>query len=309
MAGIVLALLAAASPALADTERQPGSEVISVLSYNVHGLFRLAAADAPGARAATIGWLANKYDVVLLQEDFEYHKDIGAQMLGKSGVEGNGVGTDPRRIVPKALLAPFALLIPHFWPPYGAGLSVFARTDLLIPDDVDRVPYGVCNAWLSGTADCWASKGFVRVGIRTRNGAEIDIYNTHLEASPEKASVEMRDQQLQLLAQAIKASGSERAVIVGGDFNIGYNRPGDRECLMRFRNQVQLRDSGAGPELPFWRERDHVLYRDGTGTKLAVEAAGEAQEFVNQHRALSDHPAIYARFVVEASPAEKAGVP
>lgn len=303
--GAALTIVAVAIPAVGAAQAAPSYGTIRVLSYNVNGLFPLAAAGNPGSRAETIGWLANKYDVVLLQEDFEYHADISAQMLGKSAVRGNGVGTDPRRVIPKALLAPFALVIPHFWPPYGSGLSVFARADLAIPGDVDRVPYGICNAWLTGTGDCWASKGFVRVGIRTFNGAEVDVYDTHLEASPLPESVAMRRKQLTLLAEAIEARGNTRAVIVGGDFNLGYNRPGDRDVLTEFRNRLDLRDTGAGPELPFWRERDHLLYRDGTGTTLAVLAAGEAQEFVNWYRALSDHPALYARFRVD--PAEGAG--
>ena len=52
-------------PARADAE----ADTVSVLSYNVHGLFRLAAADNPRNRMPTIGWLASRYDVVLLQED------------------------------------------------------------------------------------------------------------------------------------------------------------------------------------------------------------------------------------------------
>jgi hypothetical protein len=286
-------------PALTSATEERGSDVISVLSYNVHGLFPLAAGSEPGDSSATIGWLANKYDVVLFQEDFEYHADLAAQMLGKTGIRGNGVGTDPRRLIPKILLAPFALFIPHFWPPYGSGLSVFTRTDLAIVDDVDRIPYGVCSAWFSGTADCWSAKGFVRIGIRLGNGAEVDVYDTHLQAGPEKKAVNARRQQLLLMAELIEARGATRGVIVGGDLNLGCNRPGDLDVLMDFRERLQLRDSGAGPQVEFWRERDHLLYRDGATARVSVEEAGEAQEFVNEGRALSDHPALYARFRID----------
>jgi hypothetical protein len=47
-----------------------------------------------------------------------------------------------------------------------------------------------------------------------------------------------------------------------------------------------------------WHERDRIFYRDGVDTKLQVERAGEAREFVDGDRALSDHPAVYARFRV-----------
>ena len=57
----------------------------SLLSYNVHGLFRLAAEQSPAARSRTIGWLASRYDVVLLQEDFESYKAIKKEMRGRRG--------------------------------------------------------------------------------------------------------------------------------------------------------------------------------------------------------------------------------
>lgn len=279
----------------AGSARDP--DVISVLSYNVHGLFALVAADHPGERTATIGWLANDYDVVLFQEDFEYHRDLAAQMLGKVGFQGNGVGSDPRRLVPKILLTPFALLIPHFWPPYGSGLTLFAEERLISdPEDVERVAYGVCSGWFNTPADCWASKGFLRVGIRMPNGAEVDVYTTHLDAGPDQGSVAARWKQLDLLATTIAGRDGGRGVIVGGDLNIAYNRRGDGWVLDGFRERMGLLDSGAGAELPHWRERDYLLYRDGTNTKISVERSGEARQFVNRDRALSDHPAIYARF-------------
>ena len=58
--------------------------------------------------------------------------------------------------------------------------------------------------------------------------------------------------------------------------------------------------SGAGPELPFWRNRDYILYRSGEQAQMSVEQAGEALEFVNGRYTLSDHPAVYAYFRVRA---------
>ena len=59
--------------------------------------------------------------------------------------------------------------------------------------------------------------------------------------------------------------------------------------------------------LPFWRERNFILYRDGDMAALTVEGAGEAMEMVNDdRRALSDHAALFARFrVVRGSGAER----
>jgi hypothetical protein len=296
---LLLCILLAPLPALA----QP-SNVISVLSYNVRGLPPLVTNDDPGSRAPTIGWLANKYDIVLLQEDFEYYGVIGSQMHGRTRIRGNGMGWDPRRVAAKVFLAPIGLLLPHFWPPYGSGLTTYVKSGHYLADDHDRVPYNVCGSWFGGTGDCWAAKGYLRVGARQADGALIDVYNTHLEAGTAKRSLEARRKQLAILAQAIEESSAERAVIVGGDFNLAFNRPGDREAMADFRREVGLEDCGAGPELPRWRERDYILFRSSAQVILHVEEMGEAKEFVNGDLALSDHPAIYARFRVERAALE-----
>jgi len=287
----------AAEPKTAAAISETGTE-ITVLSYNVHGLFPLIAKDDPRDRMPTIGWLANRYEVAMFQEDFEYHHVIRDQMPGSVGVRGNGMGWDPRLVAVKLLLSPVSIFLPHFSPPYGAGISIFVRESLAIADDVDREPFGLCRGWFGSTGDCWASKGYQRVGIRTPEGAEIDLYNTHLEAGASDYATEIRGQQLDMLARAIEARPKSRAVIIGADFNTAFNRPGDRDTLMGFRRRLELQDSGAGPELSYWRERDYILHRDGTATALRVGQAGEAQEFVDRDRALSDHPAIYARFRV-----------
>jgi len=277
----------------------PG-HTFSLLSYNVHGLFPLAAKDDPRDRMPTIGWLANKYDVVLYQEDFEYHHILAEQMEDSVGYRGNGMGWDPRRVAAKVFLSPVAVFLPHFSPPYGDGVSTFAD-ETFAPADVAREPYAECNGWFGQNGDCWARKGFLRVRLHTPGGGEIDVYNTHLEAGPGERSVAVRSSQLDELAEAVERLSAGRAVIVAGDFNLALIRAGDRPMKLRFRERLGLEDSGAGAELPFWRERDFVLFRSGGGTDLSVEESGEAVEFVSRGRALSDHPALYARFRVEVA--------
>jgi hypothetical protein len=293
----LLLFAAALHPGPAAAEPGDG-ESFSVLSYNVRGLSDLTLADAGRARAAAIGWLANRYDAVLVQEDFEYHDLLVAQMAGKAVFRGNGMGWDPRRLAVKLVLAPFALLLPDFWPPYGSGLASMVREDLAKSRDFERTAFGVCNGWFGAHSDCWANKGFLRVAIEA-GGAAVDLYNTHLDAGDSAQSVAVRRLQLDRIASAIEARGAQRPVVVAGDFNLAFSRPGDRETMHEFRRRLRLDDSGAGPEVPFWRERDFILYRSGAAAALHAERGGEALEFVNGKRALSDHPALYARFRVE----------
>jgi endonuclease/exonuclease/phosphatase family metal-dependent hydrolase len=295
--GCVLAVaILVAAPALARSSPADAAS-FSLLSYNVHGLFRLMAKHSPAGRSPTIGWLASRYDVVLFQEDFESHRAIKKEIRGRRAFRGNGMRSDPRLIAVKALLLPVQLLVPRFSPPYGAGLTTFAEPGLVAEPAVIRQPYRACSGWTRRTGgDCWATKGFLRVRMRFPGGAKIDIYNTHLDAGPNKGSLKARRRQLEQLAAGIEKLSPGRAVIVAGDLNCDFSRPGDGDALMAFRQRLGLQDSGAGAELPFWRERDYVLYRSGPTTALSVEASGEAVEFVNGNRALSDHPALFVRF-------------
>jgi hypothetical protein len=305
--GAVVAILFACASVRADDLASAGSDTdgpgseISVLNYNIHGLFPWIAKDSPRDRMPTIGWLAHKYDVVGFTEDFEYHHVIAQQMGDAEGYRGNGIWHDARLIAAKLLLFPVAVFIPHFSPPYGSGVSTFVDTDLEVVE-VNREPYRICNGWVGANGDCWAAKGFLHTRIVTASGAEVDVYNTHLEAGPSEKSIEVRRDQLMKLAAAIERLSAERAVIALGDFNVAFIRPGDRAMMMEFRERVGLADSGAAASSPHWRERDYILYRSGAGTKLEVEQAGEALEFVGRGRALSDHAALYARFRVERVP-------
>jgi endonuclease/exonuclease/phosphatase family metal-dependent hydrolase len=292
--------LALAASSLAGAREAHADSPLSVLSYNVHGLPAVIAQDRPRSRAKAIGSLARSYDVVLFQEDFEYHSVIRRQMEGSVGIAGNGMAFDPRRLAAQILLAPVAAVLPHFSVPYGAGLSTFVKSTLALPSGVGRAPFRICHGWLGASFDCWASKGYLRVRIRTVENARVDVYSTHLDAGRGKRSTKARRRQLRILADAVERHSGDRALIVGGDLNLAANRPGDWEAMSEFRERLNLRDSGAGPELPFWNSRDYILYRSGTGAEISVEQAGEALEFVDGNRTLSDHPAVYARFRVSA---------
>lgn len=288
------------SAPLAAASSAHGGHPLAILSYNVHGLFRLAAKDAPAHRSRTIGWLANRYDVVLLQEDFEYHQAIAGQFRNRAIIRGRGMRLDPRLLAARILLFPAWLLIPHFSPPYGDGLTVILDDGLAVRQEIVRERFDTCAGWLGDNKDCWASKGFVMTPARLPSGAVIHLYNTHLESGGTPSDQAARRRQLDTLAGAIERLSAGQAVIVAGDLNCAFNRPGDGEMLMAFRARVGLADTGAGPDLSGWRERDYILYRSGLETTLDVDAAGEALEFVNEDRALSDHPAVFA--VVRVAP-------
>jgi endonuclease/exonuclease/phosphatase family metal-dependent hydrolase len=278
-----------------DNTGSTAGDEFAVLSYNVHGLFRVAAKDDPRDRMPAIGWLSRRYQVVLYQEDFEYHDLLSQQLSEHESFVGNGVAGDVRRILAKLIAMPITMWIPRFSPPYGAGISTaIHHRNVVLESRKDH--YHDCHGWFGANGDCWAAKGYLMVRFRTPAGAEIDVYNTHLEAGGTEASGRARRNQLDELATAIEKYSERRAVIVSGDYNIGWVRPQDRDMVSAFRSRLGLADTGAGPETPFWRERDFILYRGGATTSLTSIRGGEATEYVSEGMALSDHPALYAEF-------------
>ena len=252
----------------------------------------------PRTASAAIGWLANRYDVVLLQEDFEYHDEIGRQMTGANAVRGNRMRGDPRLLLTKLMLLPFEIALPDFSFPYGSGLSAFVSADAGEIIEETRHSFDTCSGWFEQSFDCWATKGALKLRIRLENGAEVDVYNTHLDAGQTHKGIEVRARQLNHLVRWIERESIGRAVVVGGDFNSALSRMENVEAMRSFKNRTGLVDVGAGPELPQWPRRDFIFVRDGDHVALDVVDSGEALEFVNRTRALSDHPAGYVRLEV-----------
>jgi hypothetical protein len=226
-------------------------------------------------------------------------------MNGKQGVTGNGLRGDPGKILLKASLFFVPFLVPDFWPPYGSGLYTFVDRRLIPGGDelpaaeIESAPYRDCYGYFSSKTDCFARKGYLRVGITAPGGVAIDVYNTHPDAGNDLGSRQARKAQLLQLACAIEARASGRPIIVAGDLNTAYSRAGDREAIDIFRQHLGLADSGAAAEDPHWRERDYILYRDGRDARLIVERAGEKTEFVVKGYALSDHPALFTELHAE----------
>jgi endonuclease/exonuclease/phosphatase family metal-dependent hydrolase len=295
----LLGFLLCALPSVARGDVVAGMP-LSVLSYNVHGISWLFAKDNPVDRAVAIGWLADRYDVVLLQEDFEYHDRIGDQMPNAVALRGNRMRGDPRLLLSKLVLLPFQILLPRFTLPYGSGLSAFVSAQTGTVVESHRRKYSDCSGWVGRSFDCWATKGILRFRLRMENDAEIDFYNTHLDAGQTSHAIKVRERQIAELVGLIDRESAGRAVVVAGDFNTALSRMENVESMRKFKRETGLLDVGAGPQLPQWPRRDFIFARDGEHVGLDVRESGEALEFVNRTRTLSDHPAVFVRFEVTA---------
>jgi endonuclease/exonuclease/phosphatase family metal-dependent hydrolase len=253
----------------------------SVLTYNTHGLPSWIAGDEPEARFPRIGALANAYDVVLLQEDFDHHDALRADTRHSVVERGN-----PSRESW------------HCWVSCsGSGLTFLSALSGQRVLALSNVPYGVCAGWISGANDCFATKGFQHARVEIAPGLLVHFVNTHLDAGGRPEDREARRQQLALLGDHLKSSVDGDPLVLAGDLNLDAAQPADARMLSSFTDALGLENSGAAATPGGgWEVLDYVYYRPGSATGLRVLDAGEATEFAEAGVPLSDHPALFVRF-------------
>jgi endonuclease/exonuclease/phosphatase family metal-dependent hydrolase len=251
--------------------------VVAVLTYNVHGLNRLVVDDDPEARMPAISSRLNAYDVALVQESWDYWDALASQATHPVRERGNG---------------------PNPGTFFLTGLASFARPAFRA---VSRGSLGACAGWLGGANDCLADKGYLRLRLVLANGVAVDFWNLHLDAGDSDDDRAARAAQLESLAAHMAELSGAGPVVVAGDFNLSADEPKDQALLERFRDALQLRDSGArsaGDGRFAHKHIDYILYRAGAGAELEPVDAGEAREFSDREKTLSDHPALFARMRV-----------
>ncbi len=260
----------------------------SILSYNVAGLPQImSSAEDRDVYTPIIGELINDYDIVNVQEDFNYHAylyetDEHPYRTSTSG----GV-------------------------PLGDGLntmSMYSYTDFV------RVSWDDCN----GT-DCLTPKGFSMLRVRMDEGVYMDIYNVHTNASVTDADLEARKSNLFQLVDYINENSDGNAVMVFGDTNCRYTRIGD--TIRVFYSDLDMTDpwvdlikdgnkpsKGADALVCADMEEiitdydceivDKIFYRGNNFINLeATELAYEDEKFrAEDGTPLSDHRPLYANF-------------
>ena len=287
------AVLAAPGPAFA------ASGTFTALTYNVAGLPEgLSSAPTPRDTATTaIGQRLSPYDVVHVQEDFNYHASLYAAdashayrtpTSGGAGI-GSGVNTLSKL-------------------PYDA-------------DDFERVRWNSCQL---DSGDCLTPKGFTFMRLRLAEGVYVDFYNAHTNAGTNPGDLNSRADNLNQLTAFIGSHSAGNAVVVMGDTNTRYTRTGDTIAAFAASNSltdawVRLERGGnappAGSDALVCDENaitdtcevvDKVLYR---GSRLVTLSA---TAYHNEHAGfleagsglmLSDHDPISVGFSWSTNPA------
>jgi hypothetical protein len=170
----------------------------STFIYNVAGLPEILSSATSNRQTATeqISCYIRQFDVVNVQEDFNYHAalydscDDHAYRSTTSG--GAGI---------------------------GSGLNSLSRFSYM---DWERVKWAQANG-----VDVLTPKGFTLARTRLAEGVYLDIYNLHTQAQTADADLDARRKDILQLLSYIEANSAGHAVLVMGDTNTRYTRGGD----------------------------------------------------------------------------------
>ncbi|GHI02522.1 endonuclease [Streptomyces cellostaticus] len=184
-----------ASAGTAQAETAAASGTFTVLTYNVAGLPEGLSSSHPATNTPLISPRLAGYDIVNVQEDFNYHAALyaGDNHPYRTATSG-GAGI-------------------------GDGLNTLSNYPF---DDFERVKWNNCT----GT-NCLTPKGFTLARMRLAEGVYIDLYNLHPNADDTDDALAARRANITQLSAFIKANSAGNAVIVMGDTNTRYTRTGD----------------------------------------------------------------------------------
>ena len=249
-----------------------GSGTLSMLTYNVAGLPQGISDSQPHIYSAQISPLLNNYEIVLVQEDFVYHKDLMSQVEHPYQTEEK---------VPESKLM-------------NDGLNRFSN---YLFTGFERQMWQECSGGISDcSSDCLAEKGFSFARMELAPGVSVDVYNHHADAGSCEADLVARESQFNQLAAYIAKVSGGRAVIVGGDNNLTGFADDDEPRLQSFLTATGMQDAcrfiSCGEE-----HIDRFLFRGSDELEVLPSAWSVERNFVDSDgNDLSDHPAIHVNF-------------
>ncbi len=316
IATALLALLCVGTSA-----QQP--ETFSVATLNVDGLPQKILvvnvnADGPGAvGTARIGkYLMKKgYDIVCMQEDFNYHDVLIPWMeddyandtwSGDIGIEGRDID--------------FLHLQNHRFE--CDGLCTFWKKDITL-ESTERTPWNASFGKFSHALDDIITKGFRRYNVTLANGLSLLVYNMHMDASDDKDELEGKDAkdkearqvQWQQLKDEILSRLDTRPIIIMGDMNSFYGQDNVKAAFIDAINSsgkgtvtdvwVELQNKGLFPEtkddgISGGEVLDKILYvNPSTGTQIkAVSMKLDKEGYLMDGKPLGDHYPLSATFQI-----------
>jgi endonuclease/exonuclease/phosphatase family metal-dependent hydrolase len=258
----------------------------TVLTYNIAGLPEGISGSHPATYTPIISGLINEYDIVHVQEDFDYHDSLLLHNTHPYRTETMGTTT------------------------VGDGLNTLSRFPI---KNFQRIKWNDCTDF-----DCFTPKGFSYSQIEIEKGVFIDFYNVHAQAQSYEEALEKRRKNIAQLCAYINEHSAGKAVIIMGDMNCRYTRTGDtiRAILdIGFEDVwIKLKRNGAIPEQngnsltnctpdrssANCEKVDKIFFRSNAQMELtALEYKLDDERYYyqgNDTLPLSDHWPLYAKF-------------
>ena len=234
----------------------------------------------------------NEYDLVLVQEDFYFHRLVGllAEHPYKSEPQRSSILNDGRlgRLsgLPFTDSGTLSAMLPN------DGLNRFSQLPFT---ELTRETWTECSGFHDAANDCLAPKGLSFARHELTSGVTIDVYNLHLDAGRRDADIDARRSQLDQLTRFLSAHSEGNAVIIGGDTNLQAPIEGDEEMLQEFLGlhgfQIAARTLGQEDII------DRFFYRSSTSLTLTPTARAVLSEpFSVEGVPLSDHDPVRVDF-------------
>ncbi|WP_185210546.1 endonuclease/exonuclease/phosphatase family protein [Sphingobacterium mizutaii] len=184
---------------------------LSLLTYNIAGLPQLiSSAGTPRAASIrTIGERINRFDIVNVQEDFNYNFELYASNLHLFRTVSMGTV------------------------PFGDGLSTLSKYPI---KDSERISWKDCSG-----SDCLTPKGFSYARLEIAKDVFLDVYNIHATAQDNRSAVVARKKNLEQFANYIKEKSAGQPLLIMGDFNAHYAFAEDN--VRTFQKEMDLVDT------------------------------------------------------------------
>ncbi|MCS1351847.1 endonuclease/exonuclease/phosphatase family protein [Mechercharimyces sp. CAU 1602] len=257
----------------------------TLLNYNVAGLWAPLSGSNPDKNTKKISALLNNYDIVTVQENFNYHDELVSKVdhpyISKhDSVLGFGTGT-------------------------GDGLT---RLSMFKFKDFKRKEWKNCHGYFDQGSDCLTPKGFTFARHEVSEGVFVDVYNVHADAGRNKDDLKAKEKNFKQVLEKVEKWSEGNAVIIAGDFNSTYNYKKYKDGLRRFPDAgftdvwAEFDNNGVIPGIDE-KEVDgdrieKIFYRSGKEVKLSIDDYQYVTDvFVDEKgKDLSDHRPIYSKF-------------
>lgn len=307
---------------------QQADNTFKVMTLNVDGLPKTIMVfnvneDGPGSAGSELisEYIAKKdCDIVGMQENFNYRWEIWSRLF--AGYEhdewSGGVMTEETKI-------DYAHL--HRNKMLCDGLNLSWKKEYKTTTS-ERVAWKKSFGKFSHEFDDMVTKGFRRYEITLENGAEVVVYNMHMDASSDRdeqaandaKDIESRQSQWEQLRDYIVSNMDQRPIIVMGDMNSLYHRDDAKKLFIDNINTsgkaivsdawVELKRNGSYPEYGQTEVKDDlldkVLYINPTGTETPITPVlAELDEtgYQNDGKPLGDHYPLIVTFSVAGTTA------